>query len=252
MRRHTPAPRTGAARDLGSHESRDRDLLAPEAKRPPTAVVSYVSVRSRSRRYPQSRELSSSARGGPSGAKARARKFPHFPARTTQKVWSTVSSHGHGSIARLRRFEYVVWRLPLTLQAATSVAGFGSLPWGVSPDGKRRDPQGVEPEIPRTAGARAPLGATPLNLRMQAQTAARYEDILAHVTLTGAGSRDSRLLQYGTRPEYGTRGISHPRNGRAPAGAPPTSRPPLAVREDGGVVWSSDGAPFAHPVSCLL
>ena len=33
-----------------------------------------------------------------------------------------------------------------------------------------------------------------LNLRMQAQTAARYEDILAHVTLTGAGSRDSRLL----------------------------------------------------------
>jgi hypothetical protein len=58
--------------------------------------------------------------------------------------------------------------------------------------------------------------------------------------------------QYGTRPEYGTRGVSHPRNGRAPAGAPPTSRPPLAVREDGGVVWSSDGAPFAHPVSCLL
>ena len=41
---------------------------------------------------------------------------------------------------------------------------------------------------------RAPLGTTPLNLRMQAQTAARYEDILAHVTLTGAGSRDSRLL----------------------------------------------------------
>jgi hypothetical protein len=41
---------------------------------------------------------------------------------------------------------------------------------------------------------RAPLGGTPLNLRMQAQTAARYEDILAHVTLTGAGSRDSRLL----------------------------------------------------------
>ena len=36
---------------------------------------------------------------------------------------------------------------------------------------------------------RAPLGATPLNLRMSAQTAARYEDILAHVTLTGAGGR---------------------------------------------------------------
>ena len=45
----------------------------------------------------------------------------------------------------------------------------------------------------------------------------------------------------------------HPRTRRAlPADAPPTSRPPLAVREDGGVVWSSDGAPFAHPVSCLL
>jgi len=44
---------------------------------------------------------------------------------------------------------------------------------------------------------RAPLGATPLNLmRMQAQTAARFEDILAYVTLTGVGSssRDSRLL----------------------------------------------------------
>ena len=47
---------------------------------------------------------------------------------------------------------------------------------------------------PERAMVRAPLGATPLNLRMQAQTAARYEDILAHVTLTGAGSRDSRLL----------------------------------------------------------
>jgi hypothetical protein len=26
----------------------------------------------------------------------------------------------------------------------------------------------------------------------------------------------------------------------------------VTVQEDGGVVWSSDGAPFAHPVSCLL
>ena len=33
-----------------------------------------------------------------------------------------------------------------------------------------------------------------------------------------------------------------------PLYAPPTSRPPLAVREDGGVVWSSDGAPFARSV----
>ena len=38
------------------------------------------------------------------------------------------------------------------------------------------------------------VSTLPEILRMQAQTAARYEDILAHVTLTGAGSRDSRLL----------------------------------------------------------
>ena len=40
---------------------------------------------------------------------------------------------------------------------------------------------------------RAPQGATPVNLRMQALTAARFDDILAHVTFTGTGSRDSRL-----------------------------------------------------------
>ena len=52
------------------------------------------------------------------------------------------------------------------------------------------------PQRPEKLELRAPLGATPLDLRMQAQTAARFEDILAHVTLslTGAGSRDSRLL----------------------------------------------------------
>ena len=40
-----------------------------------------------------------------------------------------------------------------------------------------------------------PQGATPVNLRkrMQALTAARFDDILAHVTFTGTGSRDSRL-----------------------------------------------------------
>ena len=36
---------------------------------------------------------------------------------------------------------------------------------------------------------RAPKGATPITLRMQAQTAARFEDVLAHVTFTGAGSK---------------------------------------------------------------
>ena len=30
---------------------------------------------------------------------------------------------------------------------------------------------------------------------MQAQTAARYEDVLAHVTFTGAGGRGSRLVR---------------------------------------------------------
>ena len=68
---------------------------------------------------------------------------------------------------------------------------------------------------------RAPLGATPLNLRMSAQTAARYEDILAHVTLTGAGSRDSRLLPINMGPDQsmGPGGLATPETGgrlRAP------------------------------------
>ena len=37
------------------------------------------------------------------------------------------------------------------------------------------------------------------------------------------------------RPEYGTRGISHPRNRQVPAGAPRQYDPLLAVRADGGV-----------------
>ena len=92
---------------------------------------------------------------------------------------------------------------------------------------------------------------------MQAQTAARFEDILAHGTFTGAGGlqgQPSAPIVGGTTPDqstkYGARGISHPRNTPG-AGAPPpkTNRLLLAVREDGGVVWSSGGAPFAHPVS---
>ena len=31
-------------------------------------------------------------------------------------------------------------------------------------------------------------------LRMQAQTAVRFDDILAHVTFMGAGDKDSRLI----------------------------------------------------------
>ena len=37
-------------------------------------------------------------------------------------------------------------------------------------------------------------GATPITLRMQAQTAARFEDVLAHVTFTGTGGKNSRLV----------------------------------------------------------
>ena len=72
---------------------------------------------------------------------------------------------------------------------------------------------------------RAPLGATPLNLRMQAQTAARYEDILAHVTLTGAGSRDSRLLPIWDQTRVccmGPGGLATPETGgRLRGGRPP-------------------------------
>jgi hypothetical protein len=88
---------------------------------------------------------------------------------------------------------------------------------------------------------------------MQAQTAARFEDILAHVTLslTGAGSTgtaSSRLLPIWDQTRvYGTRGgLATPETGgrlRAPPGfclckleytLNPTSRPPLAVREVSG------------------
>ena len=41
---------------------------------------------------------------------------------------------------------------------------------------------------------RAPQKATPITLRMQAQTAARFEDVSAHVTFTGTGGKDSRLV----------------------------------------------------------
>ena len=88
----------------------------------------------------------------------------------------------------------------------------------------------------------APAGATPTTLHMQAQTAARYEDIFAHVTLTGTVGGAAVWSPYGTRPECGTRGISHPRNARVPEGAPPQqSDALLAFRADGGVVWSTDG-----------
>ena len=94
---------------------------------------------------------------------------------------------------------------------------------------------------------RAPQGATPTTLRMQAQTAARYEDVLAHVTLAGTGGNGSRQVPLcGTRPECGTRGISHPRIGRVPEGAPPTIR--CAAGVPGGRCGSVVYGWRAHPV----
>eukprot|EP00964_Phaeocystis_antarctica_P016209 scaffold8956_cov31-Phaeocystis_antarctica.AAC.5 len=50
------------------------------------------------------------------------------------------------------------------------------------------------------------------------------------VTLTGTGGKGTAVRSpYGTRPECGTRGISHPRNARVPAGAPPTIRSAAGV-----------------------
>ena len=41
---------------------------------------------------------------------------------------------------------------------------------------------------------RAPQGATPTTLRVQAQTASRFEDVLAHVTFAGMCGKNSRLI----------------------------------------------------------
>ena len=41
---------------------------------------------------------------------------------------------------------------------------------------------------------------------------------------TTANLKTAAWSPFGTRPECGTRGISHPRNGRVPEGAPPTIR----------------------------
>ena len=53
---------------------------------------------------------------------------------------------------------------------------------------------------------------------------------------TTANLKTAVWSPFGTRPECGTRGISHPRNGQVPAGAPQQYDPLLAVRADGGVV----------------
>ena len=108
---------------------------------------------------------------------------------------------------------------------------------------------------------RAPQGATPTTLRMQAQTAARYEDVLAHVTLglRGRVGRAAVWSPYGTRPVCGTRGISHPRNGRVPEPPPPTIRCAAGVPGGrwGSVVygWRAPRPPrvvFVLGVACLI
>ena len=59
--------------------------------------------------------------------------------------------------------------------------------------GSKRRLEALSRRYPARLELRVPHGATPVNLRMQALTAARFDDILAHVTFTGTGSRDSRL-----------------------------------------------------------
>ena len=67
---------------------------------------------------------------------------------------------------------------------------------------------------------RAPQGATPVTLRMQALTAARFDDILAHVSFTGTGSKDSRLYPLWDQTRIWDPGDSPPPTGQASAGAP--------------------------------
>ena len=78
-----------------------------------------------------------------------------------------------------------------------------------------------------------PHGATPVTLRMQALAAARFDDILAHVTFTGAGSKDSRLypLWDQTRVCMGPGGLATPKPGRR-LRAPPNK--PTAASGPGG------------------
>ena len=70
---------------------------------------------------------------------------------------------------------------------------------------------------------------------------------------TTANLKTAVWSPFGTRPECGTRGISHPRNRRVPKGAPPTIRCAAGVPGGrwGSVVYGWR-APLAHPSSCLL
>ena len=94
---------TGSPRDLGSHESRDRNLLTPGAKKPPKSVASYVSVRSVYSRYHYRRESSPSARGTPNGAKA-----PSALMSTLGLRWSA-SRPGRPKCAAASHFQQKSW-----------------------------------------------------------------------------------------------------------------------------------------------
>jgi hypothetical protein len=101
---------------------------------------------------------------------------------------------------------------------------------------KKRRLKALSQRYPGQLELRAPLGATPLNLRMQAQTAARFEDILAHVTLTGAGSRDSRLLPIWDQTRVWDPGDEPPLKRAGACGRPPNK--PAAASGPGGR-WGS-------------
>ena len=59
--------------------------------------------------------------------------------------------------------------------------------------GSKRRLEALSRRYPGKLELSVPHGATPVTLRMQALAAARFDDILAHVSFTGTGSKDSRL-----------------------------------------------------------
>eukprot|EP00964_Phaeocystis_antarctica_P129149 scaffold93016_cov66-Phaeocystis_antarctica.AAC.1 len=82
----------------------------------------------------------------------------------------------------------------------------------------------AQPEVPRETGAAcAPRGHAynPAHAGLN-RRAVRGRPRTRHPH--GDGWEGQPSGPHGTRSEYGPRGISHPRNGRVPAGAPPTIR----------------------------
>ena len=83
---------------------------------------------------------------------------------------------------------------------------------------------------------RAPNGATPIHLWMQAQAASRLDHIEARVTLAAAGATGSRLVSIldQTRTWDPARGLSPPGPG-TPCGRVPTSLCCCPLDIDGGI-----------------